>query len=223
MELKLSKEDKLLVQYLREAASVLVKAKLSLGPHPNSSTLAAYCQGEQGELDDETLRHVRVHLLYCDECFEVVHQLEQIRDEERKRVLAPAPPEGQGRVLTIMLTRLQRLAAPPAPAEPLALAAAGEEEAPQTWELYEEAGMRVGVSVTSRSHLVVTLESERQPVAGATVTLERVGAGGAIVECARGQTDVNGELTFGSLEEIPPPRPGERYQVKVVLPTAPER
>jgi anti-sigma factor RsiW len=218
MELKLSKEDELLVKYLREAAPALAKAKLNLGPHPKSSTLAAYCQGE---LDGETSRHVRVHLLYCDECFEVVHRLEQICEDERKGVSAPA--EGLRQVLTVILTRLQRLAAPPAPAEPLALAAAGEEQAPQTWELYEEAGMRVGVSVTSGAELVVTLESERQPVADATVTLERVGAEGAIVECARGQTDLNGEVNLGLLEEIPPPRPGERYQVKVVLPTAPER
>jgi hypothetical protein len=216
MELKLSKEDELLVQYLGEAAQVF---KLSLGPHPSSSTLAAYCQGE---LDDETLRHVRVHLLCCDECFEVVHQLEQICEDERKGVSAPAL-KGLRQVLTVILTRLQRLAAPPAPAEPLALAAAGEEQAPQTWELYEEAGMRVGVSVTSRSHLVVTLESERQPVAGATVTLERVSAEGAIVECARGQTDLNGEVNLGDLKRFSPPRPDERYQVKVVLPTASEK
>jgi len=218
MELKLSKEDELLVKYLHEAAPVLAKAKLSPGPHPRSSTLVAYCQGE---LDEETSQHVRVHLLYCDECFEVVHRLEQICEEERKGVSAPAL-EGLRQVLTVILTRLQRLAAPPAPAEPLALAAAGEEQAPQTWELYEEAGMRVGVSVTSSSQLVVTLESERQPVAGATVTLERVGAEGEIVACACRQTDSNGGVNLGSLEEIPPPRPGERYQVKVVLPTASE-
>ncbi len=75
-------DDELLAEFLRDAGPYVLS--VGAGPHPSSATLAEYCRDE---LDDETSRHLRVHLLHCDECFEVVHQLEQVFEREQEESL----------------------------------------------------------------------------------------------------------------------------------------
>lgn len=43
---------------------------------PNSEILIEYAQGS---IDEETARHIRVHLLFCDEC---TRELKALEDEE---------------------------------------------------------------------------------------------------------------------------------------------
>jgi hypothetical protein len=45
-------------------------------PCPDSWTLVSY---EAGEVDEETARHLRVHLLFCDDCAEEFYALRRLR------------------------------------------------------------------------------------------------------------------------------------------------
>ena len=229
-----SPEEKLLIAYLRGATPVL--DRFDAGPHPDSATLTAYCRAE---LDEETSRRIRLHLFCCDECFKLVEWLEPICEGEkyeqivqemaettmlRKEIpqVVPAMEKGFQKVVAFILRQFQPLPVPPSPAAPFGVVAAEEKAAPLTWELHEEAGVSVGVALTSSKDLVVTLERTRQPVCGAIVILERLGQTGDSVICARGKTDQGGEVNLGALEQFPPPRSGEQYLVKVVLPWLPE-
>jgi hypothetical protein len=49
-------------------------------PCPSSRTLIAYAEGE---LDEESARHVRAYLIHCDKCFTDVLALEHAREAER--------------------------------------------------------------------------------------------------------------------------------------------
>jgi hypothetical protein len=53
-------------------------------PHPDSWTLVAY---EAGTVDEETARHLRAHLLFCDSCQEEFFALRRSSQEESWREL----------------------------------------------------------------------------------------------------------------------------------------
>src|SRR6266852_6561944 len=48
-------------------------------PCPDSWTLVSY---EAGKVDEETARHLRAHLLFCDECQEEFYALRRLSREE---------------------------------------------------------------------------------------------------------------------------------------------
>lgn len=52
--------------------------------HPDSWTLVAY---EVGQVDDETARHVRAHLLFCDSCQEEFLALHRLSEQDSWRKL----------------------------------------------------------------------------------------------------------------------------------------
>jgi hypothetical protein len=54
---------------------------------PESWTLACL---EEGQLDDETARHVRAHLLFCDECAEMYYALRRTRGPGWARIILRA-------------------------------------------------------------------------------------------------------------------------------------
>jgi len=51
---------------------------------PDSETLIAY---EAGEVDEETARHLRVHLLFCDDCREEFYALRQLSQRTLRQEL----------------------------------------------------------------------------------------------------------------------------------------
>jgi hypothetical protein len=53
-------------------------------PCPDSWTLVAY---EAGKVDEETARHLRAHLLFCDECAKEFYALRRVSQEESWRML----------------------------------------------------------------------------------------------------------------------------------------
>lgn len=53
-------------------------------PHPNSWTLVAY---EAGQVDDETARHLRAHLLFCDDCANEFYALRKSRGPNWTRIV----------------------------------------------------------------------------------------------------------------------------------------
>lgn len=56
----------------------------STEPHPDSWTLVAY---EAAQVDDETARHVRAHLLFCDSCQEEFLALRRVSKQDSWREL----------------------------------------------------------------------------------------------------------------------------------------
>lgn len=72
-----AEENAALERLLRE-----IEAPPPLGqrPHPSHEEIAGYVAKE---LDEETARCVRVHLLHCEDCFEEVLGLEASREGER--------------------------------------------------------------------------------------------------------------------------------------------
>src|SRR2546425_8958500 len=56
-------------------------------PCPDSWTLVSY---EAGKVDEETARHLRAHLLFCDECQEEFYALRQLRGPSWTRVVIRA-------------------------------------------------------------------------------------------------------------------------------------
>jgi hypothetical protein len=53
-------------------------------PCPDSETLVAY---EAGNLEEETSRHLRAHLLFCDECAKEYYALRRVSQETKWRAL----------------------------------------------------------------------------------------------------------------------------------------
>lgn len=51
-------------------------------PHPDSWTLVAY---EAGQVDEDTARHLRAHLLFCDSCQEEFYALRHMSEQESWR------------------------------------------------------------------------------------------------------------------------------------------
>jgi Putative zinc-finger len=63
----------------RDLASLTEEEFASQEPCPDSWTLVSY---EAGKVDEETARHLRTHLLFCDECAEEFYALRRLSREE---------------------------------------------------------------------------------------------------------------------------------------------
>jgi hypothetical protein len=228
-----SNEDELLTRYLREAAPLL--AALGTGPHPESATLTAYCHDE---LDQEAAGHVRVHLFRCDECFELVHELEQIleREQEEAGIEEAVRPYSRvedvryqvagverklKKVLTFVLAQLSPLPVlGPGESVPLAAApAAGR----GTWVAYAEGDTCIALTLTSSGDLVTTVETRGNPIRGATVALVETDSAGVETDRAVGVTDENGEVIWPpgeGFESLLSKTSPSRWRVKLGLPSA---
>jgi hypothetical protein len=224
-----SKEDEMLIAYLREAAPAL--AGIGAGPHPATAALAAYCRNQ---VDEETSQHIRDHLFHCEECFAVAHHLEQVYERERDEVadevatvaaegpyVAQPPPAYERaveKILSFVLTRLQPLAVPLASTEPLGMAAASQDALRFSSETWREGELEVTLSVDADKHLLATCEIGGLPCPGANVLLVEVVPDQTMIVRASGRTNTFGDADLGELDKLnPAARPGQ-YLIQVRFP-----
>jgi hypothetical protein len=149
---------------------------------------------------------IEAHLSSCRRCTHLLI-------ETRAFVAATSAAQRRG-VRTICVPILQSTIRD----NPLAYAAADPAQVLRDWEVHAVNGLRLAVAPTARGALVVAVERDDRPVAGAAVSLVLMRSKRRAQIVSSSRTNRDGEATLGSLRRLVNAAAGGHYQVRVTLP-----